>query len=466
MDGFKELLENSVFNDETKAALTEAWNSKIESAKQEIREEVEAEVRNEFKARYENDNGRLYEAMDAMLSDAVNRYSSEMIEESVRLKKEKEKLAAAVKESRRSAEIKVSENMKVFENFITEELRNKITSLVEEKKKLEKALVDSAKKEKRTKESKKEKMKETIENLNTFVLSKLSEEIKNLRKKEKELDDEKETVKESLRQHRISLNEETAARINKLEKFMLGQLKTELTEFKEEKDNLSILRVKMVKESKDNLNKTRVEFVKRAASLIESTITQRLETEITDLKESIRVARENDFGRKIFEAYKNDFMKSYLAEGTEVRKVEKQLEAVKSELNETKQSIDKQKKLMENAQIRLRLSEERVLRTKTLNNLMRTLNKDKREIMESLLETVKTDDLDKAFHKYLPVLNEEQAPRKNAKILTETKTSKTEKSTPVAVTGNKQINESAMSDEEKDAEELRAYLRRTAGITN
>lgn len=465
MDGFKELLESSVFNDETKAALKEAWDSKLNEAKKELREEVEAEVRTEFKDRYENDKGRLYEAMDLMLNEAIKKYSSEMIEESIRLKDEKNKLAVAVKEARKTTESKVAENMNMLENFVAEELRGKITSLAEEKRKLEKALVDSAKREARTKEAKKAKMSETINNLNTFVLGKLNEEIKSLRAKEEELAKEKVNLEEALRKHKLSLNEETASRINKLETFMIGQLKTELKEFKEEKDSLATLRVKMVKEAKDNLNKTRSEFVKRAASLIEGTISSRLEIEISELKEDIRQARENDFGRKIFEAYKNDFMRSYLAEGTEVRKVENELNEVKNKLKESLETNSKQKKLMENASIRLKLTEERVLRTKTLNNLLRPLNKEKREIMESLLETVKTNELENSFHKYLSVLNEEKSPSKSTKILSETKT-RPAKAT-VEVTGNKtQINESVMTDEEHEAEELRDYLRRAAGIKN
>ena len=466
MDEFKELFENSVLNDETKAALSEAWNSKLETARKEIREEVEADVRNEFKDRYENDKGRLYEAMDQMLSDAVQKYSSDMIEESIRLKEEKEKLAVAVKESRNIAEEKIASNMKMFEQFVADQLREKITLLSEEKKKLEKDAVDAAKKEARSKEAKKQKMKETIDHLNTFVLSKLSEEINKLREKENELAQAKVEVKESLRAHKISLNEETAARINKLEEFILNQLKSELVEFKNEKDSLATLRVKMVKESKDNLNKTRLEFVKRASSLIENTISSRLEEEITSLKESITEARNNQLGQKMFETFQDVFMASYLAEGTKFRKVENELEKVKNELNESKKINASQEKLIESKDIRIKLSEERVLRTKTMQNLLRPLNKDKRETMESLLETVKTSDLDKAFHKYLNVLNEEVKPKVNTKLLTETK-AKPAPAEAIEVTGNKTlINESVISDENKEAEELRAYLRRTAGIKN
>ena len=465
MDGFKELLENSVFTDETKASLLEAWNKKIEETRSELREEIEIEVRDDFKKRFENAKDRLYEATDIMLRDAVEKYSSEMIEESIKLKKEKEQLAKAVTESRKISDEKIKKTMSVFEDLIVEQLRGKILSLVEDKKNLEKTLIESSKKEIRIAEANKLKRAEDLEKLNNFVLGKLSEQVNELQEQERLLKEEKERCSVELREHKITINEEMAERINALETFIMAQLKEELVEFKQEKDSLATLRVKMVKESKENLNKTRTEFVKRAAALIESTISDRLNYEIDELKESIKVARENDFGRKIFEAYKNSFMQSYLAEGTEVRKVENELADVKSKLDEALKENVKQKKLVESTKIRLNLTEERVKRGKTLNKLLSTLNKDKRDLMETLLETVKTDDLEKNFHKYLPVLKEEQTPRSTKKVLSEGSTSKANPKL-VNATGNKTINESVQTDDEKDTEELRAYLRRTAGIKN
>lgn len=464
MDKFKELLESSVINDETRAILSEAWNAKIKEAKAEVRESVEAEVRTEFAERFKNDKDRLYEAMDSMITDAVAKYSEDMIEESVKLEKQNKKLTEAIKKQRKDEKEKLEENMKVFEQVIIEGLTSKLSEISEEKKSLEKSKIDSAKKETKIKSAKKEKMKEDIQKLNTFVIEKLSKELKKVKDKESDLEKEKEEVKETARKNTIAANEVMAERIKTLEKFILEQLKEEITEYKEEKDSLAKLRVKMVKESKEHLNTIRKEFVSRSAGLLEEHITSRLEQEITELKESIRESRENEFGRVIFEKFKDTFMQSFLAEGTEIRKMEKQLEAVKNELTEAKKEASAIKKLQESVEIRLKSSEERILRGKLMEKLLRPLNKDKRDIMEGLLSTVKTTEIEKSFYKYLTVLNEEKSPRINTKVLTETKNKRV---SPVQVTGNKTtILESMDSEQQTKEDEDRAEIRRLAGIKN
>lgn len=464
MDKFKELLESSVINDETRAILSEAWNAKIKEAKAEVRESVEAEVRTEFAERFKNDKDRLYEAMDSMITDAVAKYSEDMIEESIKLEKQNKKLTEAIKKQRKDEKEKLEENMKVFEQVIIEGLTSKLSEISEEKKALEKSKIDSAKKEAKIKSAKKEKMKEDIQKLNTFVIEKLSKELKKVKDKESDLEKEKEEVKETARKNTIAANEVMAERIKTLEKFILEQLKEEITEYKEEKDSLAKLRVKMVKESKEHLNTIRKEFVSRSAGLLEEHITSRLEQEITELKESIRESRENEFGRVIFEKFKDTFMQSFLAEGTEIRKMEKQLEAVKNELTEAKKEASAIKKLQESAEIRLKSSEERILRGKLMEKLLRPLNKDKRDIMEGLLSTVKTTEIEKNFYKYLTVLNEEKTPRVNTKVLTETKNKRV---SPVQVTGNKTtILESIDSEQQTKEDEDRAEIRRLAGIKN
>ncbi|AXH72800.1 MAG: DNA double-strand break repair Rad50 ATPase [Caudoviricetes sp.] len=464
MDKFKELLESSVINDDTRAILSNAWNTKLEETKAELRESVEASVRDEFRIKYENDKNRLYEAMDSMLNDAISNYSKEMIEESVKLKKQNKDVAEAIANQRKEEKKKIEENMEVFEKIISEGLESQLSLIAEEKKNLEKEKVSLAKKDARTKTAKKEKVKEDITKLNNFVISKLSEELKKVKEKEKSLEDEKEKIKEEARKKSIEASSLMAERIQSLEKFILEQLKEEITEYKEEKDSLAKLRVKMVKESKEHLNTVRKEFVERSAGLIEQHISERLEKEISELKESIREARENQFGKAIFEQFRNTFQRSFFAEGTQVRKIEKELEAVKNELTEAKKEASNIKKLQESAEIRLKNSEDRILRGKIMEKLLRPLNKDKRDVMEGLLTTVKTGELEKSFYKYLTVLNEEKTPRVNTKVLTENKNKRVN---AVSVDGNRTtILESVDSEQKTKEDEDREQIRRLAGIRN
>jgi hypothetical protein len=50
------------------------------------------------------------------------------------------------------------------------------------------------------------------------------------------------------------------------------------------------------------------------------------------LHEDIEAHRQNDFGRRIFEAVAAEFQTSYLAEGTEMRKLQKVLESKQAEI--------------------------------------------------------------------------------------------------------------------------------------
>lgn len=467
MSEFKELFENSVLNDETKAALTEAWKEKVADIKKSLKEEIENDVRSEFQVRYEKDKGNLIEAMTNMLNDSIEKYGSEMAAEAKKLKEEKIAVAKEIIETRKEYTSKLNDNMKIFESTIEDILKNKIASLDEEKTKLHEKMVQVAKKEARIKNAQKEKLKEDADKLQKFVLHALSEEISRLKADGKIYKEAKAKAESDLREHKLKINEETADRIEKLEAFILGQLKEEIAEFKDEKDSLAKLRVKMVKESKDHLSKVRKEFISRAANILEEKAAASIDAQLTSLKEDIRKARENTFGRHIFETFVQEYMNSYMAEGTKVKAIEKQLNETKELLESAKTELNKEKKLFENANIRLQLAEERNIRAKTMNKLLCTLNKQKRDTMESLLESVKTADLEKSFHKYLNVLNEEVKPSSKS-VLNEVATRK-----PITrvISGDKKtINESlnAKTETENSAEiedEINE-LRRRAGIKN
>jgi hypothetical protein len=121
---------------------------------------------------------------------------------------------------------------------------------------------------------------------------------------------------------------------------------------------------------------------------------------------------------------------------------------------------------MEQAQRRVTISEERAQRVKALNDLLRPLNKDKREIMENLLETVKTPHLKEAFRKYLPaVINESGRSNTNngRQVIAE---KRPETSRTVELTGNRnqRITETATAQDTQTHMAEIVELRRLAGI--
>lgn len=200
----------------------------------------------------------------------------------------------------------------------------------------------------------------------------------------------------------------------KLENFLLKQLAEEIQEFRTDKKALVEQRIKMISEGKKQLNETKAQFIKRAAKIIESNIEKSLRSEIGQFKDDIRVARENEFGRKIFESVAAEFMTSYLSEGTELRKLNAMLSEKDKQIKTLSESVKKSQSLLESVNTKLSATQDLVERQKVMNELLAPLSKDKQSVMKELLESVQTKNLQGAFNKYLPSVLNEAVDRKPA----------------------------------------------------
>ena len=209
-------------------------------------------------------------------------------------------------------------------------------------------------------------------------------------------------VKE-LRADRTKVNEH----LGRTKEFVVKQLSRELAEFHDDKRDLVNTKVRMVAEGKEILMKTKSSFIKRSAELVEKTIETALRSELSVLKEDIQSAKENEFGRKLFEAFAGEFMTSQLNEGTEVAKITKKLEESATAIAKLEETITEKDETITNADKAQRVMKDRMDRKEVLESLLSPLGKEKRSVMVDLLETVKTTNLKTAFKKYLPaVLNE------------------------------------------------------------
>jgi uncharacterized protein (DUF2225 family) len=111
--------------------------------------------------------------------------------------------------------------------------------------------------------------------------------------------------------------------------------------------------------------------------------------------------------------------------------------------------------ILENAKVQL---QEAASSGSTMSGNIATLNKDKKELMTELLESVKTENLEKQFNKYLPsVLNEEVAVRAKKEVIQESVTTEH--------TGNRSLEgqTGTSSEETKDVVEL-DVIRKLAGL--
>ena len=315
----------------------------------ETKETVRAELREEFAHRYEHDKTVMVEALDKM---------------------------------------------------VTEGLQEEISQLNEEKKALAEDRVKYAK-----------TMKENTAKFNNFMVSKLSEELRELRKDRKV----------------------QTEGFSKLESFIVSALAEEIKEFAADKKDLVETKVRLVRDARGQLDSLKSKFVKESAKKMSTTVATHLTQELSQLKEDIKVARENNFGRRIFEAYATEFGATHLNENAEVRKLIATIEDKDIKLSEAIKAQKQATKLVESKNHEIKIIREANEREATLDELLSPLNDEKRAVMINLLENVQTSRLKNAFEKYLPAVLSEAKAAKKAEALVES-------------TGNKSVKAVERSD--------------------
>ena len=239
-----------------------------------------------------------------------------------------------------------------------------------------------------------------------------------------------------------------ATNFAKLEEFVVEALSKEIAEFYEDKKDLAETKVRLVREAKKHFNKVKTQFIEKSAKLVSETVSKHLNKEITALKEDINVARENDFGRKLFESFASEYANSYLNEKSETSKLLKIVDLKEKQIEEAKAEASKALEQAEAKATEIKRINEAAERNKVINGLIEPLSKDQREIMTDLLESVQTPKLDSAFNKYLPAVIDGNAPAKKKATLNEAK----------EVTGNRETNVSSKADENV------VDIRRLAGL--
>jgi len=330
LDALKPLLESDLINEDTRKEISEAWESKLNEA----REQVRAELREEFAQRYEHDKTVMVEALDRMVTEGL------------------------------TAEL--------------ERVQAEKLSLIEDRVKFQ------------------AKMKENSTKFNDFMVTKLAEEIGELRRDRK-------------------IHNEG---LEKLESFIVHALANEIREFAQDKRDVIETKVRLVREARAKLGSLKARFIKESANKMSRAVSRHLKAELTQLQEDIKVARENDFGRKIFEAYAAEFGSTYLNENAEVRKLHSIVAKRESQLSEAIKIGKKAKVLVESKNREIRIIKESTARSQLMDELLSPLNDEKQEVMRNLLESVQTNRLKNAFEKYLPAVLDDRS-TKTKKVIAE-----------------------------------------------
>ena len=343
-----------------------------ESKLTEAKDQVRGELRNEFAQRYEHDRSVMVEALDKMVTDSLSEEIKEFHEEK-----------KAINEDRVKAKLKLKESATKFNNF---------------------------------------------------MVTKLAEEIKELRTDRK-----------------VQLENQ-----DKLQKFIVHALAKEIKEFAQDRQAVVEQRVKLVAEGRKQLTALKSKFIAESSKRVSGAVASHLKGELSQLKEDIKSARENNFGRKIFETFAGEFSTTYLNDKAETRKIVKVLNDKEQELAESMVKLAKANRIIESKEREVNIIKESTQREKELVKLTASLNKEKAQVMRSLLESVQSDKLKNAFDKYLPAVLNEGSEKARKASLTE--------SVSTVVDGNKSAKKEQSVEDDYDARSNVIDLKRLAGL--
>jgi hypothetical protein len=338
----------------------------------EAKDQVRGELRNEFAQRYEHDRSVMVEALDKMVTESLSEEIKEFHEEKT-----------AINEDRVKAKLKLKESATKFNNF---------------------------------------------------MVTKLAEEIRELRTDRK-----------------VQLENQ-----DKLQKFIVHALAKEIKEFAQDRQAVVEQRVKLVAEGRKQLTALKSKFIAESSKRVGATVATHLKGELSQLKEDIKTARENSFGRKIFETFAGEFSTTYLNDKAETRKIVSVLNDKEQELAESMVKLAKANKIIESKEREVNIIKESTQREKELVKLTASLNNEKAQVMRSLLESVQSDKLKNAFDKYLPAVLNEGSEKARKSSLTE--------SVSTVVDGNKSAKKEQYVEEDYDAGSNVIDLKRLAGL--
>ena len=259
----------------------------------------------------------------------------------------------------------------------------------------------------------------------------------------------------------LHLDQKTVAKnIDKIKNFVLEQLTNELNEFQQDKDDLADYKIKMIRENHRKFTKLKEKFIKESSKLVYETTQKTLKRELTQLKSDIHEARKNDFGRKIFETFANEYSVSYLNEKSDVSKLSKLIAIKDKQLTETKKLAVKAKQIAEHTVRDKKRLVEAQERRNVIHELTSPLTQEQKVIMRELLESVQTSRLETKFNEYLPKVVSSSSETKVTKPV-DTKTQLNEDTTRTKP--NKSVIEGNRTNNSSSNENV-VELRRLAGL--
>lgn len=269
-------------------------------------------------------------------------------------------------------------------------------------------------------------------------------------------------------QERDALIEAIDSKVDEFLKGELEELKEDIERFRdleaEHAEKLVEAKAQMSDELKNDLS----ELVEKIDAFLEI----RLAAEMEELREDIEEQRKNTFGRRVFEAFADEYAAEYADD-----------ESLEGTLRETQSRLDDTQTALEEAEKELA----KMKRSRKLNEVLSPLSGRPREIMEAILRNVSTDQLEEGYKTFIGRVMreseetvEEEASEKEDGVLAEGASDskkdegnkkvekKLNESDGKVVKGNNEEllkeQEQAAKEAQKLSEDARVRLQRLAGL--
>lgn len=177
--------------------------------------------------------------------------------------------------------------------------------------------------------------------------------------------------------------------IENVDAFVSKRLESELSELKSDIERFRDLEAEYAEKIVEEKHKMAAELEANLDELVDNMdafFEVRLSEEFEELKEDLEIVKQNEFGRKIFEAYASTFATSHIDENS----TQSKLGAALAKLEEAQEAISK-----------LEESKAVMVRESTLDNILKNLQGKKKEQMAFILANVETERLEEAYNHFI-----------------------------------------------------------------
>ncbi len=278
-----------------------------------------------------------------------------------------------------------------------------------------------------------------VEAMDQKINESLQEQINELEKEKKNAIQERVNYKRNARQHSSKFlkeaskvlegeikelqedRKESFKKLDKFNEFIEHGIRDAVTECYEEHSRLSEDRVKLRANAKKELEESKKKTIQELAKAADGFIFETLHDELSQLKEDISEARQNNFGKKIYEAFMSEFSSSFHNENREFKKMYNALEERENKLEEARRKIEEKDREIMESKNKIAIKESQLKRQNILNELLAPLGKESKEVMEDMLKDVKTHRLTEHFNMYLPTLLEDSGSPKQKRVISESR---------------------------------------------